>query len=92
MSSSEYDICNRKVLEYIKKERDSTYSPKFTTLEEIVYYLTLNLGYTPARQKYLLKELGYNLKIEAAKNHITDCITAYKLRRHNTLMSFTTKQ
>lgn len=92
MSVSEYDICNRKVLEYIKKERDKANSPKFTTLEEIVHHLTLKLGYTPTRQKYLLKELGYRLKIEAVKSHITDCITAYKLRRHNTLMAFTTKQ
>lgn len=88
----EYDYCNRKVLEYINRERSRVSNPKFTTAIEIVYYFTLNLGYNLARQQILLKELGYKLKINVVQKYMHDCITAYKLRRHNTLMAFTTKQ
>lgn len=84
MSISDYEACNRKVIAYIQKNETLD-----NNLSAIVYYLTLTLGYTPARQKLILKAVGFNRKIEEVQEYIFDCITGYNKRRREKLLSFT---
>lgn len=84
MSISDYDACNRKVISIIGKDERLK-----GNLDSIVYYLTLNLGYTPARQKLILKAVGFPRKIETVQTLIQDCVTSYHNRRREKLLSFT---
>jgi hypothetical protein len=84
MSISDYEACNRKVIAYIQKNDTLD-----NNLPAIICYLTLNLGYTPARQKLILKAVGFNRKIEKVQEYILDCVTDYNNRRKEKLLSFT---
>ena len=84
MSISDYEACNRKVIAHIQKT-----SSLENNLPAITYYLTLTLGYTPARQKLILKAVGFNRKIEKVQEYISTCIAEYNKRRKDTLHAFT---